>query len=65
MMAAPSLDWSAALSEAAALRPFQEALNELSSAADRKMAVMHALGLGLISSEQTQLLFDVYDLATA
>ena len=65
-MAAPYADcWADALATADRLRAFQASLNDLPSSAARKAAVMEAHCVGLLDEEQTQLLFDVYDLATA
>ncbi len=66
MMAAPATQlWAQAISDAAALRPFQERLNGLPTAAARKAAIIDACCQGLLTRDDTQMLFDVYDLATA
>jgi len=65
-MAAPhSPAWDDLLADAEALRPLQQYLNDMPSATERKVAVMQAHCMGLLSEADTQLLFDVYDLATA
>lgn len=47
------------------LAHFQSVLNDMATDAERKCAVIDAHCHGLLSKEDTQLLFDVYDLAEA
>ena len=61
----PSSLASDALARATAIRPFQDCLNLLPSAGARKAAILEACCQGLLSRDDTQWLFDVYDLATA
>lgn len=53
------------LRHAATIAEFQAALNSMGTPAEQKEAVINAHCHGLLSKDDTQLLFDVYDLAGA
>ena len=66
MMARPAGDIFAEIVEQAGrLAKFQRVLNDLPSPGARKAAVMEALCVGLLSRDETTILFEIYELANA
>lgn len=51
------------LADAARIAAFQDALNAMGTPSQQKEAIINAHCHGLISKDDTHLLFDVYDLA--